>query len=324
MSYFRGNYHSDAFAAVRAVNNLTILLDNIIRGRNCILLDWPAYPNVGDHLIWLGAKIILKKYLGLSVKYQSSYLNADIKEIEKHFDSVIVFTGGGNFGDLYIHHQKFREDIATKFADRDVIFLPQTIEFTDQSNLENTRRILNPLKNLSIFTRDVKSWSISKTFVESGNSHLAIDCAFALISVLPRILKSMPPCASQPIYLMRRDREAVTNDMCAPSDALVIDWIAEDSLDWILSDADTRYLVDDLELFNIIDEEWEYRSLEHLIRAVYLFGRASYVVTDRLHAHILALLLGVKCRVIDNSYGKNSAFVHAWTCDDPIVSSVNF
>ena len=61
MDAIRNNQCIDAFGANRAVNDLTILLDNIIRGRSCILLDWPAYPNVGDHLIWLGAKVILKK-----------------------------------------------------------------------------------------------------------------------------------------------------------------------------------------------------------------------------------------------------------------------
>lgn len=320
MDAIRNNQSIDAFGANRAVNDLTILLDNIIRGRSCILLDWPAYPNVGDHLIWLGAKVILKKYLGLEIKYQSSYLDAKSNEISRNSESVIVCTGGGNFGDLYSHHQKFREEIATRFCDRDVIFLPQTIEYSDSNNIESARQVLSPLKNLTIFTRDFKSWEISKSLAKSGNSHFAIDCAFALIPLLPRILNSAPPCSKRPIYLMRRDREAVVNSISVPSDALTIDWIEEDSLDWILSTVDVRAIVDDLKLYSLIDEEWEFRSLEHLIRAVHLFARASYVVTDRLHAHILALLLGIKSRVIDNSYGKNSAFIKAWTRDDLIVS----
>jgi pyruvyl transferase EpsO len=37
------------------------------------------------------------------------------------------------------------------------------------------------------------------------------------------------------------------------------------------------------------------------------------VVTDRLHAHLLSLLLGIPHAVLDNSYGKLSRFLDAWT-----------
>jgi pyruvyl transferase EpsO len=39
------------------------------------------------------------------------------------------------------------------------------------------------------------------------------------------------------------------------------------------------------------------------------------VVTDRLHAHILCLLLGIPHAVLDNSYGKLTRFLDAWTGD---------
>jgi pyruvyl transferase EpsO len=37
------------------------------------------------------------------------------------------------------------------------------------------------------------------------------------------------------------------------------------------------------------------------------------VITDRLHAHILSLLLGIPHAVLDNSYGKVGRFLAAWT-----------
>ena len=39
------------------------------------------------------------------------------------------------------------------------------------------------------------------------------------------------------------------------------------------------------------------------------------MVTDRLHAHILSLLLDIPHVVLDNSYGKVGGFVDAWTAD---------
>ena len=42
-------------------------------------------------------------------------------------------------------------------------------------------------------------------------------------------------------------------------------------------------------------------------------GRA--VITDRLHAHILCVLLGIPHVVLDNSYGKVRSFYDTWTSD---------
>ena len=41
--------------------------------------------------------------------------------------------------------------------------------------------------------------------------------------------------------------------------------------------------------------------------------RGRVVITDRLHAHILCLLLGIPHAVLDNNYGKLSRFLDAWT-----------
>ena len=43
------------------------------------------------------------------------------------------------------------------------------------------------------------------------------------------------------------------------------------------------------------------------------------VVTDRLHAHLLSLLLAIPHAVLDNTYGKLGRFLDAWTGDAPGV-----
>jgi pyruvyl transferase EpsO len=44
------------------------------------------------------------------------------------------------------------------------------------------------------------------------------------------------------------------------------------------------------------------------------------VVTNRLHGHILCVLLGIPHFVSDNSYGKLSAFHGDWTHESPLVT----
>ena len=54
--------------------------------------------------------------------------------------------------------------------------------------------------------------------------------------------------------------------------------------------------------------------------AARLFARHDLIVTDRLHGHILACLLNRKNIVLDNSYGKNSRYVTAWTQGSELVT----
>jgi pyruvyl transferase EpsO len=43
-------------------------------------------------------------------------------------------------------------------------------------------------------------------------------------------------------------------------------------------------------------------------------------VTDRLHGHILSLLVGLPHAVVDNSYGKVGSFARLWTEGDECVT----
>ena len=46
-----------------------------------------------------------------------------------------------------------------------------------------------------------------------------------------------------------------------------------------------------------------------------IFGRHGEIITSRLHGHIFACLTGRRSRLVDNVYGKCSAYFDAWTAD---------
>ena len=50
-------------------------------------------------------------------------------------------------------------------------------------------------------------------------------------------------------------------------------------------------------------------------RGLAVLSRGRFVVTDRLHAHILCLLLDIPHVALNNSYGKVSGFAEQWTAD---------
>ena len=50
-----------------------------------------------------------------------------------------------------------------------------------------------------------------------------------------------------------------------------------------------------------------------LNRGIQQLQSGERVITDRLHAHILSILLGIPHVVMDNNYGKIGGFIKAWT-----------
>ena len=309
--------------AVRAVHSLAEQLDELIGGRDCILLDFPDHDNIGDHLIWLGNKVILKDILGLDVVYQCSYHDIDYAQIKHRKDAVILCHGGGNFGDLYKPHQNLREEVVQKFPNREIIFLPQTVFFEEKENLSASAKRLSVGNKLSIFARDHQSLATAQRFASTGRAHLGIDTAFALAYLMPRLLNKVSAWTGRPVFLVRKDRESALRSQLHNPRALILDWQDHELLEAeTLNETEVNDVIYELELDRIIDNQWEEKSLGYLVRACALFGSASYIVTDRLHGHILSLLLGKKHYVLDNSYGKNTNFIDAWTRDDILVDVV--
>jgi pyruvyl transferase EpsO len=58
------------------------------------------------------------------------------------------------------------------------------------------------------------------------------------------------------------------------------------------------------------------RAQQRFDRGVTLLSSARQVITDRMHGHIMCVLLSADHCVLDNSYGKTSSFIEAWgTCN---------
>src|SRR3990172_3861341 len=104
--------------ALVASLNATIneVLQPLLRDSRAVaLLDYPNYANVGDSLIWLGEIAYLKR-AGIPIAYtcdQTSYAPARLES--RVGKGAILMTGGGNLGDLYPRHQRFREAVIQAF-----------------------------------------------------------------------------------------------------------------------------------------------------------------------------------------------------------------
>lgn len=312
----------------RLGEQIHLVLQSLLpRGTHCALLDFPDYSNVGDSAIWLGEKQCLRN-LGASVVYTASIdrpwsaSTFDEEALARRVRSgTILLSGGGNFGDLWIHHQYFRERVIAGFPNNKIIQLPQSIHFEDKGNLARARSICNGHPDLILLVRDQRSLEFARNEFKA-RSLLCPDMAFALGPI------SRPERPKQDIVWLGRTDKEVSPDAVPPThvyDAFeVIDWLRDYPsitlrFDRFLSRQRNNHprvfkmiiplLLGTHGLFSLQDR----LAKERVIRGCRNLSRGKVVITDRLHGHILSLLLGIPHVVLDNNYGKLSSFYETWT-----------
>jgi len=278
------------------------------------LFDFPNHPNVGDSAIWLGEEICLKNRLNVKIVAVDDYklINRLLPEFPSK--TVILITGGGNFGDLYPHHQNLREKVIADYRDYRVIQLPQSIHFQNKEKKIHCQKILNGHKDFHLLVRDSDSL-IQAKMLHDGPSYLCPDMALCLGFLQRPVIPKYDI-----VFLLRTDKEKVTEDVPLEQqdDSMWVgDWL--DEPDSLLKKIVVR--IDRLHakypkfsklLFKIKRPFYGKLAKERLLRGSTLLSSGRIVVTDRLHAHILCFLLNIPHVVLDNSYRKIGNFRDAW------------
>lgn len=281
----------------------------LINGRPVHLLDVPVYGNVGDLLILKGTETFLKENRVKVVQIASIHnFNENIQPGE-----VILFQGGGNFGDLYPVHQLHRENVIAKYRSNRIIVLPQSIFFESAEAFDACAAALQLHPDLHILVRDAGSFKSALKM--TPNCHLMPDMAHQLYSSTVR-----PAPSGLRLLFQRLDKES-------SSQKVDLKW--DTKTDWDLLIADEMETIcffrRQLERSRKFKMDWLVMRLwliyknRLIAKAERFFLRHDFVITDRLHGHILASLLNTQNCVLDNSYGKNSSYVAAWTGPSPLV-----
>lgn len=283
------------------------------------LVDFPNHLNVGDNAIWLG-EIDLLRDLGFEISYictTSSYSKTQLKKaLQKN--GIILLHGGGNFGDLWMRHENLRRNVIRDFPNHQIIQLPQSIHYDEDTELQVTREILNKHSNLTLLARDERSFDFAKEHFKS-NCILCPDMAFGIT----RLNMSASSPKYDILWLIRGDRETKNNSF-----QLQIDNRNESVTDWSSgyhSQLDTFCSG----LFRLVKKFPNSHAFTHslLLRTatraarmrlrygIELLCQSRVVITDRLHGHIICFILGIPHVAMDNSYGKVSGFIETWGTD---------
>jgi pyruvyl transferase EpsO len=269
------------------------------------LVDFPDHQNVGDNAIWLGETAWLGRSGFPPPAYVCTVADYSAEALRAHAPSGPIFLhGGGNLGDLWPRHQALRERVCLDFPDRTIIQFPQSAHFETPEALDRARIAMGGHAGLHILVRDRPSLAVARTL--GCRATLCPDMAFALGPQRP----SAAPVHAR-LALMRKDKEAIGG----PSElrallakAVVVDWPTAPPIRVDAATSDPP---------GVRFGAFQAAARGRLERGLELLSGGRNVITDRLHGHILCLLLGRPHSLVDNSYGKLSSFVSCWTAGAP-------
>ena len=292
----------------------------LIGGRPFHYVDVPVYGNIGDLLILHGTLAFFRRYrlapriAAPALSYQSRWLKRG---------EVVVFQGGGNFGDLYDEYgmHPLREAVVAAYPENRIVIMPQSIHFAHEAHRERSARLFRQHPDVHIFVRDKSSYHAARAF--SDHVYLMPDMAHQLYPIAAK----SDMMTGGALMISRMDDEK--NRASGKSGFNVMA-----TTDWpiVIGDKECR-----IDLFRrglrgmnrlglgwlgnkMLFTRWIAFSGELIEDAVRLFSAHDRIVTDRLHGHILACLMNKPSIVLDNNYGKNSRYVDAWTVGSGLVS----
>jgi pyruvyl transferase EpsO len=288
--------------------------------RPILYLDYPIHLNIGDLLIMRGTERYFADF-GYRILGRSTCLNFHRRIANRLTpDTTIVLHGGGNFGDLYPIHQRFRESVVERYRTHKIVVMPQTLWFGSQAALEASARIFQRHPDLTLFVRDRPSLALASGRF-SDRVVLMPDMAHQLWDEATGRLQ---PTRRGTLLLWRKDVEATAMPHLAVA-AAPIDWIDLIPV-WqrrVYGQIQRAHRYEGaIELPLGAQRAWYVFHQRLIERMAGVFLQHDAVVTNRLHACIFAALLGRPVTFVDNSYGKLGNYFDAWLRDVPGIQKV--
>ncbi|MGP9615404.1 polysaccharide pyruvyl transferase family protein [Arthrobacter sp. AOP36-A1-22] len=302
-----------SIAAIQA-ETLNVLSGLVHCGEHLALVDFPLHQNSGDSLIYLGQLEYLRK-IGAEVRYVADQTRYSPSQLRRAVPTgPILIQGGGNFGDRWLEFQEMRERVIRDFPDRRIIQLPQSLDFSDGPRLRQAQAVLGAHPALVLLFRDRQSLRRAKEWFPAASVLHCPDMAFGF---MPETRESSPDF--EIVLIRRRDTESTPAGNSLSLDRLGLSV----EFDWGLVGRE-RFAHFFLKLPGALQKripfvghvsqklmQWCYvlQARLNVQSAIKKLNHGEIVLTNRLHAVILAVLLGKEVVAIDNANGKISAIM---------------
>jgi pyruvyl transferase EpsO len=219
--------------------------------------------------------------------------------------------------------QALREKVAKEKPNNRIIILPQTIHFSSFEAMAKSVALFRTHSDIHLCVRDEHSYAMAHKF--TNHAYLAPDMAHHLYPI-----KGNQASYKKTLLLSRTDGEKSAKKIEGMQFDTITDWpelVGKREKNFRLFYLGMRVFfraglgVLGNKLFSKL---WPKYANTLINDAIKLFATHEYIVTDRLHGHILACLMSKPHTVLDNSYGKNSGYFNVWTARSDIVKLENF
>lgn len=288
-------------------------------GEPVALVNFPNHANAGDSAIWLGEESILRQ-LGSEVVYRASWASFDERALRLAAPgATVLINGGGNFGDVYMNQESTRERVLSELRDHRVVQMPQSIWFRDPANLDRVRRLVEGHGSVTLLLRDDQSFSMAQ-------ESFAVPCRICPDMALALGPRPRPVEPDLPIlWIARRDPESAGYRCPEEADVCVVDWL--EPVPWeggpgsavramsMVNARLTDRVVDDVSPVSAgrcLSRTFSPLARHWVDRGCRILARGRVVVTDRLHGHLLAALMGIPHVLVENGNGKLGAHHRTW------------
>lgn len=280
---------------ILAFSNYKKLLKRIkvCKKKKILLIGTPTHGNLGDHAIAISELQFINDYKKDAEVFEivTPLYNLYREFLKKHVtnDDMIIISGGGWMGNLWIHNEIIIRNIVSDFSCKVVIF-PQTLYYTaDQEGVSvanETRKCFDRHDNLYLAVRDEKSYQNAIQLLGfEKNKNLLFCPDMVLYGVLSND-RAIEKTGKTAILCLRQDVEKLID------------------LNNIKSLLKSKgYFIKEISTIGkrIIKISCREREVKKLI---YQLKEGEFIVTDRLHAMIFGLLASIPCYVFDNRTGK--------------------
>ncbi len=290
-------------------------------GEKCILTDLPYHDNLGDVLIWQGELDFLKSIKTDVLQYSSSgtFLYPNLTT-----DISILLHGGGNFGDLYRNFQEFRLKVIKAYPNNRIIMFPQSVWYSDKSLIRKDSEIISGHHDLFLCARDRWSYDFLTANFPESKILLVPDMAFFISD--DRLAGYRSRHTGKSLYFKRVDKESTSlTDRRKEPSCDTGDWpkYGDRTLgfNFLIYGSELIAKINSLSYVQEIIAEAidvfanKYWRSSRFKMAVSYIADYDKVITDRLHAMILSVLLYKSVEFINNSTGKLRAYYETWLSD---------
>ncbi|CUH07538.1 Putative pyruvyl transferase EpsO [Jannaschia seosinensis] len=276
-------------------------------GQDFALLDFPDHDNIGDSAIWIGQLAFFDRHVGRRPRVVCTDKEDPAATRDYLPEGPVFLQGGGNFGDLWPHHHRFRLRALERLRGRPIVQLPQSLHFRSDAARDETARAIARHGAFTLLVRDRFSYDFAREHFDC-DVKMAPDAAVNIHHI-----GSRPP--TKPIKsLLRKDKESVwkgAHDVVAEYGE-VIDWPRN------LSDRIARKLLSLGPLTRLTSMRhrqamFRLHAQTRLDTGVAALEEGACIVSDRLHAHLIASLMRRPQILLDNSYGKIGRHIDAWS-----------